>query len=111
MPQLNRADATCTKRCWLRPLPASLPVPAEDGHERELFCRSREEAIAHLSRFQHPPRDAEGKIIAPRSRTFIPSKLEDNPDLVRTGYSAVLAHAPKQLQALARGDFESEVED
>ena len=87
------------------------PVPAEQGHDKELFFRSPEEAVAHLSKFANPPRDHQGEIIAPRSRTFIPSRLEDNPDLSHTGYGAVLAYAPKHLQALARGDFNEAIED
>lgn len=87
------------------------PVPAAEGHDRELFLRSLDEAIAHLAKFKNPPRDHEGNIIPPRSRTFIPSRLEDNPDLLRSGYASVLAHAPKHLQALASGDFEAQIED
>jgi hypothetical protein len=87
------------------------PVPAEEGHDKELFMRSVEETLAHLSKFQNPPRDHQGNIIAPRSRTFIPSKLEDNPDLLATGYGSVLAYAPKNLQALAKGDFNAAIED
>lgn len=87
------------------------PVPAEEGHDKELFLRSAEEAIEHLKKFQNPPRDAFGSILAPRSRTFIPSRLQDNPDLLMSGYSAVLAHAPKHLQALAKGDFDEAIED
>lgn len=87
------------------------PASAEEGSEKEIFFRTSEEAIAHLSRFKNPPRDTDGSIIPPRSRTFIPGKLEDNPDLVRTGYSAVLAFAPKNLQALAKGHFDAQLED
>jgi len=87
------------------------PVPAEENHDKELFLRSVEEAIAHLAKFQNPPRDHQGNIIPPRSRSFIPSRLEDNPDLLHTGYGAVLAYAPKNLQALAKGDFNAAIED
>ena len=104
---------------WIDPtyhdpaLPGELrwPAPAEEGSEKEIFFRTSEEAIAHLSKFKNPPRDTDGSIIPPRSRTFIPGKLEDNPDLVRTGYSAVLAFAPKNLQALAKGQFDAQLED
>jgi hypothetical protein len=87
------------------------PVPAEEGHDKEVFLRSAEEAIAHLAQFRGPPRDHLGNILAPRSRTFIPSRLEDNPDLLASGYNRVLGHAPKNLQALARGDFNAAIED
>jgi hypothetical protein len=87
------------------------PVPAEEGHDATLFLRSPEEALAHLAKFKAPPRDHLGNILLPRSRTFIPSRLEDNPDLAASGYGSVLAHAPKHLQALARGDFDEAIED
>jgi len=41
-----------------------------------------------------------------RSRTFIPSALEDNPDLARTNYGSVLAALPDELRRAYRdGDF------
>ncbi|MGH6815603.1 MAG: terminase, partial [Hyphomicrobiaceae bacterium] len=36
------------------------------------------------------PKDIEGKIYRPLSRTFIPASVDDNPFLVRTGYKAQL---------------------
>lgn len=42
----------------------------------------------------------------PRSRTFIPARLEDNPDLMRTGYSATLEAMPEPLRSQLRfGDM------
>lgn len=38
----------------------------------------------------------------PRSRTFILSRLEDNPDLMDTGYSAVIEGMPEPLRTMMR---------
>lgn len=38
----------------------------------------------------------------PRSRTFILSKLEDNPDLMESGYSAVIEGMPEPLRTMMR---------
>lgn len=38
----------------------------------------------------------------PRSRTFIPALLEDNPDLFDTGYSAVINAMPEPLRTMMR---------
>lgn len=37
-----------------------------------------------------------------RSRTFIPARLEDNPDLFATGYAAVLEGMPEPLRTMLR---------
>ena len=48
----------------------------------------------------------------PRSRTFIRSRLEDNPDLLATGYAANLEALPKELRDRLRyGEFDGESED
>ncbi|QND67652.1 terminase [Mesorhizobium loti] len=38
----------------------------------------------------------------PRSRTFIPSTLEDNPDLADTGYAATIEAMPEPLRTMLR---------
>lgn len=86
-------------------------VPKADDSDDDLFFRTVEEAIGHLETLANPPRDQDGKIIPPRSRTFIPGKLDENPDLMRSGYSAVLAGASKDMRKLASGKFESILED
>lgn len=53
-----------------------------------------------------------GQIIVPRSRTFIPAGLGDNPDLDETGYGSTLMSLPKHLRdALAYGQFKATLED
>lgn len=54
-----------------------------------------------------------GETITPRSRTFIPARLTDNPYLRETNYAAVLASLPEPLRSqMLYGDFgAAEVED
>ncbi|SCW39148.1 Terminase-like family protein [Rhizobium mongolense subsp. loessense] len=48
----------------------------------------------------------------PRSRTFIRSRLEDNPDLMATGYASTLEALPKELRDRLRdGSFDVEGDD
>lgn len=58
--------------------------------------------------------DASGNEMAvrPKSRTFIPAALSDNPDLLEGGYASQLASLPKHLQdAYAAGKFSTTLED
>lgn len=58
------------------------------------------------------PHKIDGELIRAKSRTFIPAKLEDNPDLARTNYSAVLAALPEELRAAYRdGRFDASLRD
>lgn len=53
-----------------------------------------------------------GELITPKSRTFIPSRVEDNPYLMRTGYRAQLQSLPEPLRSqMLRGDFLAGRED
>lgn len=84
----------------------------DDEDEREIFFRTKEEALEHLKTFRRPPVDLDGNIIPPRSRTFIPARLEDNPDLMRSGYAAVLDKMPKELRdAMRDGKFKTAFQD
>jgi len=49
-----------------------------------------------------------GKLIKPQSRTFIPSKVQDNPFLMDTGYEATLQALPEPLRSMMlNGDFQA----
>ena len=53
-----------------------------------------------------------GEDIQPRSRTFIPAALSDNPYLFDTGYEAVLQGLPEPLRSqVLYGDFTIGIED
>jgi hypothetical protein len=52
------------------------------------------------------PIEIDGEMVSPRSRTFIPSSVEDNPFLMATGYKAQLQALPEPLRSqMLRGDF------
>lgn len=58
------------------------------------------------------PHMINGQEVYARSRTFIPSRLEDNPDLMASGYAATLEALPKELRdRLRHGSFDVESED
>jgi hypothetical protein len=58
-------------------------------------------------------RDPEGgPDIIPQSRTFIPSRVTDNPYLMGTGYMAQLQALPEPLRSqMLKGDFQAGMED
>lgn len=52
------------------------------------------------------------EIIRPESRTFIPSRITDNPFLVSTGYMSQLQALPEPLRSqMLLGDFQAGIED
>ncbi|MDX9861642.1 MAG: terminase family protein [Rhodospirillales bacterium] len=54
----------------------------------------------------------DGEEIQPRSRTFIPSSVDDNPFLARTNYKATLQGLPAELRdKFLHGDFQSGKDD
>jgi len=86
---------------WLDP---THPNPAKPG-ELRWFLEDREVdgPGPHLSG---------GKMVRARSRTFIPAVLEDNPDLLESGYDSVLANLPEELrQAYREGRFDTVLQD
>lgn len=53
-----------------------------------------------------------GEQIIAKSRTFIPARLSDNPDLAASGYAATLAALPEELRAAYRdGRFDVALRD
>lgn len=70
----------------------------EDGHEIEVDGPG--------------PHVIGGDLVTARSRTFIPAKLSDNPDLEASGYAATLAALPEELRAAYRdGRFDAGLKD
>lgn len=56
--------------------------------------------------------DRAEEVIIPKSRTFIPARLTDNPYYMQTGYMATLQALPEPLRSqMLRGDFLAGVED
>jgi hypothetical protein len=84
---------------WLDP---THPNPAKPGEIRWYTTIAEED-----QEVDGPgPHLINGEEIRARSRTFIPSTLEDNPDLAETNYGSVLASLPEELrQAYKEGRF------
>lgn len=52
------------------------------------------------------------EVIKPMSRTFIPSRVSDNPYLMGTGYVSTLQSLPEPLRSqMLKGDFNAGIED
>ena len=90
---------------WLDPL---FPQPAAPGELRwYTTVDGRAQWFADGESFVH-----RGERVAPRSRTFIPARLRDNPILAATGYEATLQAMPEPLRSiLLYGDFRAAMED
>lgn len=102
------------------------PVPAEPGELRwfaiingkdvevedgRWFMLQGGKKVYEFTRFG-PNAVPEDQIIRPQSRTFIPSRIADNPYLVRTGYMATLQSLPEPLRSqMLYGDFDAGMED
>ena len=82
--------------------------PAEPG-ELRWFARvdDKDVEVADGKSFTHG-----GIEIMPRSRTFIPARLSDNPFLAESGYGSVLQALPEPLRSqLLFGDFNLKYEE
>ncbi len=95
-------------RYWAPWLSDRHPKPAKPG-ELRWFARLDDEDVEVSSSavIVH-----KGQKIQPRSRTFIPARLKDNPILEATGYGAVLSALPEPLRSqMLYGDFSVGVAD
>lgn len=98
----SSADGEWVIRRWAPWLDRSHPNPAMPG-ELRWFARvdGEDVAVEDGVPFEH-----KGETIVPKSRTFIPSSLKDNPYLATTGYGATLQNLPEPLRSqLLYGDF------
>ena len=84
------------------------PNPAKPGELRwYASIEGRDLAVDSGDTFEH-----NGEVIQPQSRTFIPSKISDNPYLMGTGYMAQLQSLPEPLRSqMLHGDFQAGMED
>ena len=94
---------------------ASLPADAINPNGRDLWVEDGRpfvlidgEPCYDFAPAEYSPAD----IITPLSRTFIPSRITDNPHLLGTGYMAQLQSLPEPLRSqMLNGDFDAGVED
>jgi hypothetical protein len=87
---------------WAAWLDKQHPCPAKPGELRWYAMVDNEEKEVGQGPF-----DWKGEVITPRSRTFIPAFLADNPVYAATGYSQQLQALPEPLRSqLLWGNFE-----
>lgn len=92
---------------WLDP---THPKPAKDGELRWFTTiRGKDTEVDGPG----PHDDGEGHMVMAKSRTFIRSRLSDNPDLTQNAdYASRLAALPKELrEAYMEGRFEAGLKD
>lgn len=90
---------------WLDP---KHPRPAAPGELRYFATiDGKDTEVASGQSFEH-----QGETIKPLSRTFIPSRVSDNPYLMGTNYMATLQALPEPLRSqMLNGDFQAGMED
>lgn len=95
-------------RRWAPWLDAQHPRPARPGELRWFaVVGGKDVELEDGSPFEH-----EGERIEPKSRTFIPARLSDNPFLLQTGYGAMLQSMPEPLRSqMLYGDFGAGIQD
>ena len=89
-------------RYWAPWLDKDHPNPAAPGELRWFaVMEGKDVEVDSGEPFCH-----DGKSIQPQSRTFIPSRVQDNPFLMETGYEATLQALPEPLRSqMLEGDF------
>lgn len=102
------AEGEWVIRYWAPWLDSTHPNPAKPGEIR-WFARidDKDVEVPDSSPFQH-----NGETLKPRSRSFIPAGLDDNPYLRETDYRAILQSLPEPLRSqMLHGSFTASVSD
>jgi hypothetical protein len=105
----TRPEGLWVLKRWAAWLDPKHPKPAKPG---ELRWYTTDESGREIEVDGPGPHLIGGEEVVARSRTFIPARLSDNPDLASTNYGAVLAALPAELRAAYRdGRFDAGLED
>jgi len=106
------AEGEWVIRRWAPWLDKKHPHPAKPGELRWFVRKDGEDVeVDGPEPFEHTS-NGRTETLHPRSRTFIPAALSDNPSLVGTDYEAVLDAMPEPLRTqLKHGDFGVHHED
>lgn len=103
------AEGEWVKRYWAAWLDPKHPKPAKPG---ELRWYVTNEAGEDEEVPGPEPVKVGSDMVKPKSRTFIPSSVEDNLFLLSTGYKATLQALPEPLRSqMLRGDFNAGAAD
>lgn len=104
----DNADGEWVNRYWGPWLNPMHPNPAQPGELRYFAVINGED----VERPNGDPFEHNGELIKPRSRTFIPARVEDNPYYMKTGYIDVLNNLPEPLRSqLRHGSFKARGKD
>ena len=96
-PPLN-AEGLWVIRYWAPWLDPTHPDPAQPGELRWFAIVDGKDVEVDGP----GPHAIGGKHYLARSRSFIPARLEDNPQLAATGYAAVIEAMPEPLRTMMR---------
>ena len=104
----SHADGEWIIQYWGPWLDEHHPHPAQPGELRwYAIIDGRDKEVDGPEPFEH-----DGQTIIPKSRTFIPARLSDNPYLSNTGYERQLNNLPEPLRSqLLYGDFTIGLDD
>jgi hypothetical protein len=92
---------------WLDP---THPNPARPGELRWYVTLDGKDVAVESS--EPVWEESTKRFINPRSRTFIPARVEDNPHYMATGYASVLDSLPEPLRSQMRfGNFQATADD
>lgn len=103
------SDGQWVKRFWAAWLDPTHPNPAKPG---ELRWYVTNESGDDMEVPSGEPYKVGPDVFTPKSRTFIPSSVDDNLFLSSTGYKATLQSLPEPLRSqMLRGDFNAGASD
>lgn len=103
------AEGEWVKRFWAAWLDPQHPNPAKPGELRWYVTNEKGEDQEVPD---GTPVMVGGELMTPKSRTFIPSSVDDNLFYSTTGYKATLQALPEPLRSqMLRGDFNAGVSD
>jgi len=108
-PPLSAEGLWCTE--WFAPwLDDKFPTPAKPGELRYAYL---DEEDKHVWVDGPDPIyvEARGKHISPKSYTFIPATVEDNPFLAGTDYDKELDSMPEEIRSVLMGGFKTSFRD
>ncbi len=103
------AEGEWVKRYWAAWLDPMHPNPAKPGELRWYVTNEKgeDQEVPDAT-----PVMVGGELMTPKSRTFIPSRVDDNLFLTTTGYKATLQALPEPLRSqMLRGDFNAGTTD
>jgi hypothetical protein len=102
------AEGAWVIKYWAPWLDPTYPYPAKPGELRWFTTIDGKDVEVD----GRGPHEIDGRVVTARSRTFIPGKLEDNPELLNSGYAATLEAMPEPMRTMLReGRFDVAARD